>query len=218
MHFKNAYKGLRNLITAEWLGILVTITGIATAALGLFSYAAWQAKVQEVLDKTIGPMTVLALVTLVLALLAYLLQIIGLIKAGKDESEFKKALLYIFIGFVMTAVAGFLKEKLPWLETVGSFVSQLANTFAMLHVINGIAELADQFFNDKMIKSGKAVASIVLITFVIWLLGQLSVKFVFKDPKSNINVILTIASMVMGLIQTFSYLIYLIKGKKMLEG
>ena len=218
MYFKNAYKGIGNIITAEFLSILATITGAATLLLGLFTYGAIHEKIQEVIDATVGPLTVIGLATLVIALVAFFLNIAGLIKAGKDEVEFKKALLYILSSVILTTVASFFTEKLPWLETVSSIVSKLTYTFAMMHVVYGIAELADQLFNDKMIRSGKSVTVIILITFIIWLAAKLVVTFLFKDPKSNINVILSLASLAMGIVQTFAYIIYLCKGRKLLRG
>ena len=218
MNFKNAYKGLGNVITAEWLSILGTITGAGTVILALVGYAADVEKIEKLLDFSVGGFTVLALVTMALFILSFILNLVGLGKAGKDEVEFKKALLYIVVGFILLAVGAYFEEKISWLNIVTSIVSQLTNTFAMMHVVNGIAELADQMFNDKMIKKGKSVTVIILITFGIWLLGKLVVTFLFKDPKSNINVILTIAYLLMGIIQTFAYIIYLGKGRKMLRG
>ena len=218
MNFKNAYKGLGNVITAEWLSILGTITGAGTVILALVGYAADVEKIEKLLDFSVGGFTILALVTMALFILSFILNLVGLGKAGKDEVEFKKALLYIVVGFILSAVGTYFEEKISWLNIVTSIVSQLTNTFAMMHVVNGIAELADQMFNDKMIKKGQSVTVIILITFGIWLLGKLVVTFLFKDPKSNINVILTIAYLLMGIIQTFAYIIYLGKGRKMLRG
>ena len=218
MNFKNAYKGLGNVITAEWLSILGTITGAGTVILALIGYAADVEKIEKLLDFSVGGFTILALVTMALFILSFILNLVGLGKAGKDEVEFKKALLYIVVGFLLSAIGTYFEEKISWLNIVTSIVSQLTNTFAMMHVVNGIAELADQMFNDKMINKGKSVTVIILITFGIWLLGKLVVTFLFKDPKSNINVILTIAYLLMGIIQTFAYIIYLGKGRKMLRG
>ena len=50
MRFENAYKGIGNIITAEVLSIIATVTGVLTAVFGAVAYAAEMEKIKEVLD------------------------------------------------------------------------------------------------------------------------------------------------------------------------
>ena len=51
MRFENAYKGIGNIITAEVLSIIATVTGVLTAVFGAVAYAAEMEKIKERSDQ-----------------------------------------------------------------------------------------------------------------------------------------------------------------------
>ena len=217
MKFENAYKGIGKIITAEWFSILATITGIVSFIFGATAWAAEHENIKELFDYSIGGFAIVGLVTLLFLALSFIINIIGLATAGKDDSEFTKALVEILIAVVATGVGAYLGEKNDLIKTICNAITSIISTIVMMHVVNGIANLADKLFNTKMINRGKTVTVIIMITFVISMLGEMIVKYIFKDPKMNINVILTIASMVMHIVQYIAYMIYLGQARKMLK-
>ena len=217
MKFEHAYKGIGKIITAEWFSILATITGAIALLFGVTAWAADHENIKEIFDYTIGGFTIVTLITLLFLALSFIINIIGLAIAGKDDSEFIKALVEILIAVAATAVSAYFGEKNPLIKNICDVIASLVNTVVMMHVVNGIANLADKLFNTKMINRGKAVTIIIMVTFFVSLIGELVVKYIFKDPKMNINVILSVASIVMHIVQYFAYMIYLGQARKMLK-
>ena len=217
MRFENAYKGIGNIITAEVLSIIATVTGVLTAVLGAVAYAAEMEKIKEVLDYTIGGFTILGIITLVLLALSFIINIIGLAKAGKDDSEFVKALVEILIAVVALVAGVYFDGKNDLIKTVCNAILSVINTIVMMHVVNGIANLADKMFNSKMINKGKTVTILIMVAFGLKALAEIVLKFFFKDPKANINVILSLVSALAQIIQYLFYIGYLGKARKMLR-
>ncbi len=217
MRFENAYKGIGNIITAEVLSIIATVTGVLTAVFGAVAYAAEMEKIKEVLDYTIGGFTILGIITLVLLALSFIINIIGLSKAGKDDSEFVKALVEILIAVVALGAGVYFDGKNDLIKTVCNAILSVVNTIVMMHVVNGIANLADKMFNSKMINKGKTVTIMIMVAFGLKALAEIVLKFFFKDPKANINVILSLVSALAQIIQYLFYIGYLGKARKMLR-
>ena len=114
MRFPNAFRGVKKIWLAEMLMLLAAIVGIIIVIV----MAANGTMVGEdiVINEGVKtPIAVLGIVTAVIALVAFILNLIGLINANNDDSAFRIALLVTILGIVASAISAI------WSNTLGTF-------------------------------------------------------------------------------------------------
>ena len=106
MTFPNGYQGVKKLFTAEILQLIcagcLILTGIAFL-IGAGAAAAGSGSGALTLD-VFGMIFLIA--TIVLPLIAYIISLVGLHQAAKDDENFRIAFIFAIIGLVLTVVAG----------------------------------------------------------------------------------------------------------------
>ena len=214
MKFPNAYNGVKKIYLAEILLILATILGIATIAVLAANNVNLDAAELN-LEGTPATLTlVFGIGGALLALIAFILNLLGVISARKDDDGFKMALFFTLIGIVCSIVsAAFNKNEglKDWME-VGTNLSSL---FASYFVLGGIASLAGKYPDNMTMNLALKARTKLMAAFSTTALLRLIV-IIFKIQNETV---LLIMSIIILLAQVVSYLLYMLtlaKGKKML--
>ena len=214
MRFPNAYRGVKKIWLAEMLMLLAAIVGIIMVIV----MAANGTMVGEdiVINEGVKtPIAVLGIVTAVIALVAFILNLIGLINANNDDSAFRIALLVTILGIVASAISAIWSNN----ETLNKWMDTaliICSMFASYYVLTGIANLAEKMSDA----ATKAVAlksrTLVEGSFCATALFKLIIS-IFKIPNgSTISTILAVIALLLELVSYILYLRALSKGKKML--
>lgn len=215
MLFPNAHNGVKKIYTAEILSLIVAILLAAAAIAGLFAASLAESGKAEAEVATAGGFLLLVLAGGILALIAFILNLVGIISAMKDEPTFKNALIFTIIGIAASVLSSSFSKN----ETVSSFIQILVNfseLFVSLFVVQGIMALAARMNNNDMVERGNKVRWWLVITFAIpSLIKLVSAVLVLKNMETVAGVLSLIAA-VLTLIAYFIYLSYLAKAKKML--
>ena len=113
MRFPNAYNGVKKIFSAEILHLVAVIlmaVGLVTAVIaGVVGTAVGDAaeltegEFVVTVGGIIGAVSILA-VGGILALIAFILQIVGVGQAMKDESYFKTAFIFIFVSVIFEVI------------------------------------------------------------------------------------------------------------------
>ncbi len=236
MKYPNAYSGVRKIFTAEILSVIGVIVLIISAVLGLLTAAAGiaaQSADAETSSAHTGlavgfgiPMLILLLGAGVLAIVAFILQIIGVTRASKDERIFKNALFYILVGVIAKATdavtgafAGVIgKSGLDLVSSICTNLSKIATILVTYYIIIGVITLAEKIGNEKIEKQGKTILNLILIMLILSLIATIT-STVFLQSGTN-DVIISVLSLAAGVIELISYIIYLVflgRAKKMLK-
>ena len=104
MKFPNAANGVKKLFTAE---ILQIIAAVALAAAAIMSLVMLANAANENAGATLGfgaGTLVFSIGGAVVSLISFILTIVGLVKASKDDNGFKTALAFIILAVVATIV------------------------------------------------------------------------------------------------------------------
>ena len=214
MRFPNAYRGVKKIWLAEMLMLLAAIVGIIMVIV----MAANGTMVGEdiVINEGVKtPIAVLGIVTAVILLIGFILNLVGLINANNDDSAFRIALLVTILGIVASAVSAIWSNNETlnkWMDTALTICSM----FASYYVLTGIANLAEKM-SDAATKA-LALKSRTLVegSFCATALFKLIISIFKIQDGSTISTILAVIALLLELVSYILYLRALSKGKKML--
>ena len=210
MRYPNAFKGVSQIYKAELIAILAVIcTGIG-AILAIFGVG-----VADVGSEAIGKgfaITggVFVIATAVLMIVSYILNIVGVGNAAKDESGFRSAMIAIIIGIVASIVAGIFSNK-EVVCLLAQLVSKICDIMVFWFCIGGIRNLADKM-NDRNIANKadsftKLIIGIYVVGIVLAIIGS------FVKAGGFLDGFIDVAGAVCSIIAYLSYL-SLLKGAR----
>ena len=210
MRYPNAFKGVSQIYKAELIAILAVIcTGIG-AILAIFGVG-----VADVGSEAVGKGFAITgglfvMATAVLMIVSYILNIIGVGNAAKDESGFRSAMIAIIIGIVASIVAGIFANK-EVVCLLAQLVSKICDIMVFWFCIGGIRNLADKM-NDRNIANKadsftKLIIGIYVAGIVLAIIGS------FVKAGGFLDGFIDVAGAVCSIIAYLSYL-SLLKGAR----
>jgi len=215
MRFPNAFRGIKKIWLAELLMLLAAIIGIVLIVVVAVNSTLVGEEVVINKEAIKTPAAILGIGTAVVALVAFILNLVGLINARKDDSAFKVALLVTLLGVVASAVSAIWSENqglVKWMDTALTIFSMLASYY----VLTGIANLADQYPDAATKALALKSRTLVEGTFCATAIFKLIINIFKIQNGSTIYTILSIVALVLELVSYILYLRALSKGKKML--
>ena len=222
MKYPNAAKGVKRIFTAEILGLISTILLIIGFVLLIPAVLVAKNGAEGMEGAAIGAtvaMGVFVLIAGVLSIIAFIMNIIGISNASKDEENFKSALLFLILGLVAKAasitIGRFVKDAAVATGMLDS-ASSLLNIFVTIFVISGIVKLADRLNRGDISAKGTNVLKILIAVNVLSLIASFVASVMGGPVASGVSLVLAIVSAVLSLVQYIMYLSLLGKAKKML--
>lgn len=212
MKFPNAYVGVKKLFTAEILSLIGVVALLIAAFASIVTAGAAEAEAVGVGLASLGVAAVFVLAGGVLAIIAFILEIVGLNAGGKDEPQFKTALSFAVAGVVVQALASFVPAEIVQ-KFADTFVP-VAQVLLIYYVVVAIRSLAEKLDDSELARKAKSVIIIVYVTFGVQILAKVFSKFVLTG---KVAIIIEIVGLVLEIVQFIVYLSYLSKAKKMLE-
>ena len=205
MRFPNTFKGIQKIWIAEMLMLLASVLSIVL----LFVVANNSAVVEDVLVVAIDtPTQVLSIASAVLMIVAFVLNLIGIINCRKDDKYFVNALIATVLGVICGIVNAILGE---WIE----FVMVMESCYASYYVLTGVSNLSEAYPDPQTKKLVDKSRNWLLGSFCLSAILKLIVDiFNIQDgtPKTIMGIVAVLAEIV-------SYVIYIMalnKSKKML--
>ena len=224
MKFPNAYNGSKKLFIAELISLIAAILLIVGAFVALGSIKTVD---ENTIDAAVGGVLGGAGIMLaagIAAVVAFIIQLVGINACAKDEPTFKSALYAILAGIVASIASSAVSGKSAMLGSIFSAVSSLASMIAIVFVIKGFMKLADQLGRSDVSSSGKTVmyatigllAVSIILTFVSGLITPAEIKTAADESSAKTGEIISLIASALSIIQSIIYLIFLKKSKDML--
>lgn len=219
--FKNAYEGIKKIFTAEIIMLIASIVALVGA---IVTITADPNAVKDALNNASGTslptsVVILGIVALafgICALVAFILNLVGLVQAKKDEANFNTALLLTIAGIVVSILSGIFSKN----ESVTSFLNtavELAYLLATMFIVYGIISLAKQLKNTPVETKGNRLLKLIVIVYGVGIAAKL-LSSIFTAAKLD-PIIIGIVGIISALLTVVSHLIYislLSDAKKML--
>ena len=214
MRFPNAFRGVKKIWLAELLMLLAAVVGIIMVI--VMATNGTMVGEDIIINESVKtPIAILGIVTAVIALVAFILNLVGLINANNDDPAFRIALLVTILGIVASAISAIWSNNETlnkWMDTALTICS----LFASYYVLTGIANLAEKM-SDAATKA-LALKSRTLVegSFCATALFKLIISIFKIQEGSTISTILAVIALLLELVSYILYLRALNKGKQML--
>lgn len=209
MKYPNAVKGLNRIYIAEILSILVAVLIIVLAAMAGVSHVSTNAGSEEAthaLQSTnLGtPFVILGIAMMLLMLVSWCLNLVGIINASKDETGFKQA-LWFFLASMAFGIAGAIMESsnakvAGWLKVP----STLFELVVMIYVLEGIANLAKNLGKKEIVDKSAQCRTWLMSALILAAAAE-----VFATLGTTGTALTTGSGIASGLLQIIAYVIYL---------
>ncbi len=147
----------------------------------------------------------------------YILNFIGTAQAGKDESSFKSALLWILIGIALTAAALILGED-HYLYRYLSNGTRMTDILMTIYIIQGVICLANKLGNEEQAQRGKRVQNMIVFIYVLGFVFQIVNDFLNVEKISPaVLAACGFAALILFIVAYITFIRLLSKAKKMLQ-
>ena len=213
MEFLGVKKGINFMIVGEIMGVISSILfGFATLLLAISSTTIDSGNVDE-LNIVLILSFVPALISRITVILSSIVLGIGLIKALRDESKFKEALVILIISMLIFSSQFILQNiQMEYFE----IALGLADMWVMVAILQGMVSILDKMKNNDLAQKGiRAIKWSVALTSVS-VISNLSYEF-FVSYTSLVwaGVSITIVSAAAQIINYIIYISFLNKTKRL---
>ena len=207
MKFPNAFNGSKKIFLAEILAliaaVLVMIAGIAVGG-------AVKAETGEGAVNGILGAGALVVVGGIVAIVAFIVEILGINACAKDEPKFKTALYAILAGIVASVISSATASS-STVSTIFSVIGSVASLFATILIIKGFISLADQLGRSDVASFGNTTLYLYIATGVISILAS-----IISVAAKSTAVAMAWISGIVSVIGLIVFIIFLKKSKDML--
>ena len=199
---------MQKIFSAEILMIIVTLGTIVVQAIALSGNDS---------ERSFSIMAIVLMAAGIISIIAFIMNLLGIIQARKDEQQFTYA-LYAVIGGIVASLVQSAFPNNGLVVDAANTVSSICSALATYFVIGGILNLAEQLGNADMIAKGKRARIIVVTLWLIVVILQLlgTIFGTGNDTLMLIESVLLVAAGVLSIILYFVYLSYLSKSRTML--
>lgn len=215
MTFPFAYKGVKKIFISEILTIVSVIIMVVSGILALALIKA----AQQSDDAAAG--AVAAVVTFLcgtcLSIPAFILYLVGILQAKKDEQQFYYAFVFVIMPIIASVFAALFREY-QLVQNIAQLVTSLCEVIAMIMIITGIRELASRLGNVKMVNSANLAFRMITGVYALLIIARV-VEFVFDFLPAMVvlGAVLSVAAGILDIVAHIYYFIYLGRAVKMLK-
>ncbi len=218
MTYPNAYNGVKKIHTAQVLNLISSILGFVVAILSVLSISSIAASNENAFTFALIALIV-GLIAAVFSVIAYILQIVGLKKAGNDDSAFYTAFVFAIIGLVLivlSAIFSVLKVANGFGDDIASIFTEFASVIICIFVTIGVRNLASQLGQNAMVDKAKRVAILQAVIIVLVIIANI-ISIFTGNTAVMVSGIIGLVAAVLTVVFAFVYLAFLGKAKKMLK-
>ena len=218
MKFPNAAKGVKKLFSAEILYLLsVILIGVVSVITVI---------INNKMTNVSNAVAVLILVGFiaggVLAVIAFILQIVGLVQASRDERAFKGVILLTVFGIIVSVIGAFFSKD-SFINSLSTTINSVVSVISIILIILGIGNMSLQLERQDMIERGGRIIRIIVWLAIISIIMNLISIFLPQniddagDLAKVIILSLTVIALMLNIAEYVLYLSFLSKTKKMLN-
>ena len=229
MRYPNASQGMGKLYVAAILDLITSLCGAAAAIMAVMVASAAASATTEALTKGtisdshfavagvggIGTL-IFGLGALVIGIIALVMQIKGVNLAKLDETEttnFQTAFYIIVVALICSVLAGVLKVAAPTFGNILTAVAEICPAVIAIFVLQGIEALAQKIGETELAQKAKSIIMIIVAIYIISAVLSIITNFAASSIGLALGVILTIASVVLSIIETVLYITILKRAR-----
>lgn len=149
--FKNARDGIGKIYISELMMLIASVITLIGTVVGMTTV---QTSTTEASETDLAVLGVFVLVFAIVALIAFILNIVGLAKARKDEENFNKAFMLTFVGLAASIISSFFSNNKNLSDSF-NVVIDLIWLLVTIFIIIGVVSLAKQTNHSAVAQKGE---------------------------------------------------------------
>ena len=157
------------------------------------------------------------LVVLGVFVFSYILQIIGIVRATKDEPAFRVSLIAIIAALVITVLECIFFEGNDVITFVLEIASDVAQFFLVHYIIHGIMHISEHLGRDDISKKGKRIFTVIYIAIGFEIIVRIFEMIFGKELGEQLSMPFGIVANILKVVEYILFLSYIVKAKKLLK-
>lgn len=216
MNFPNAANGVKKIFTSQILEIVSAVAIFIGALMALIMLvSASNANEGATIGFGAGTL-VFGLGGIIVSLVASILYIVGIVKAGRDDHNFKTALTFVIFGIGVSIVGSFFQSTNTTVYGICTTIEKITDLCATCYVIQGIISLAEQLGNSVIANKGKTLLKVIFAVYAVAIIGVISYTLILINPAlAVIGYVILCISLIISIVSYFLFLSLLAKAKNM---
>lgn len=210
MKYPNASDGVNKIYMSEILALTASVIVVICSVIGMLCFD------DPDLENLVIIMGVIIICALGLFVAGYILQIVGIVRASKDEPAFKVSVIAIVAALITTIL-----EAVFYGNHFASFIVEIAgdvSKFFLVHyIIHGIMHIAEHLERQDMIKKGNFIFRIIYIAIGFEIIVRIFELIFGKEVGEQLSMPFGVAANVFQAAEYFMFLIYVGRANKMLK-
>ena len=211
MKYPNAYSGMKKIYISE---IIALIASIIMVICSVFLMACYNDP-DLIVETWIFSAAVL--VVLGVFVFSYILQIIGIVRATKDEPAFRVSLIAIIAALVITVLECIFFEGNDVITFVLEIASDVAQFFLVHYIIHGIMHISEHLGRDDISKKGKRIFTVIYIAIGFEIIVRIFEMIFGKELGEQLSMPFGIVANILKVVEYILFLSYIVKAKKLLK-
>lgn len=211
MKYPNAYSGMTKIYISE---IIALIASIIMVICSVFLMACYNDP-DLIVETWIFSAAVL--VVLGVFVFSYILQIIGIVRATKDEPAFRVSLIAIIAALVITVLECIFFEGNDVITFVLEIASDVAQFFLVHYIIHGIMHISEHLGRDDISKKGKRIFTVIYIAIGFEIIVRIFEMIFGKELGEQLSMPFGIVANILKVVEYILFLSYIVKAKKLLK-
>ncbi len=210
MKYPNAANGINKIFMSEVIALAASIVVLVCSVIGVLCFE------DPDLEILVGVLVIIVLFALGFFVLAYILQIVGIMRASKDEPAFKVSVISIIAAMILTVLEGVFYGN-HFASFFVEIAGDVAQFFLVHYIIHGIMHIADHLERPDMIKKGKIIFRVIYIAIAFEIIVRIFEIIFGKEVGEQLSMPFGIVAEILKVAEYVMFLTYVGKANKMMK-
>ena len=210
MKYPNAANGINKIFMSEVIALAASVIVLVCSVIGVLCFE------NPDLEILVGILVIIVLFALGFFVLAYILQIVGIMRASKDEPAFKVSVIAIIAAMILTVLEGVFYGN-HFASFFVEIAGDVAQFFLVHYIIHGIMHIADHLERPDMIKKGKIIFRVIYIAIAFEIIVRIFEIIFGKEVGEQLSMPFGIVAEILKVAEYVMFLTYVGKANKMMK-
>ena len=211
MKYPNALTGIKRICLSEIIALIASMIMAVCSVILMVCYEAPELIVEAEIS------SIALFVALGIFVFSYILQIVGIVRATKDEPAFRVSLIAIIAALVITVLEGIFFEGSHIVTFVLEIAGDVAEFFLVHYIIHGIMHLSEHLGRPDITKKGKNIFRVIYIAIGFEIVVRIFELIFGKEIGEQLSMPFGIVASILKVVEYILFLSYIGKAKKLLE-
>ena len=211
MKYPNAANGINKIFMSEVIALAASVIVLVCSVIGVLCFE------NSELVFLMGIMALVVLFALLIFVLSYILQIVGIVRASKDEPAFRVSLIAIIAALVITVLESIFYQSNHFVTFIIEIAGDVARFFLVHYIIHGIMHISEHLGRHDITKKGTRIFRVIYIAIGFEIIVRIFELIFGKEVGEQLSLPFGIVADILSVVEYILFLTYIGKAVKMLK-